>query len=292
MSSVNNRMKHVVIQLVALAGLVFWAGGAAPGQRPASAPPAPSPAALASASGASSSLPTVSGPAIAKPRSEYTFPVGQTFVYGAVWRVFTAGTATLRMEQAGREHRVIGKADAMGSAAVLYHVRDRYEAFLDPATFCSRNSSRNIEEGLRRVDTNITFDYSHGKAVLEQKNLKKNTDKHEEHPIPNCVTDVLSAIYYVASLPLQVGSTYRFPLSDGGDPFTVNVHVEGKEQIKTPAGTFSTIRVQPETPNGLLKEKGKIWVWYSDDAARVPVQVRTHMYWGTLTFTLQRIDRN
>jgi hypothetical protein len=256
--------------------------------------PAPSPARAAGSSltAAPSNLPSVSGPAIAKPRSEYSFPVGQTFVYGAVWRVFNAGIATLRMEQAGPEHRVVGAANAVGSAAVLYHVQDRYESFIDPATFCSRNSSRQIEEGRRRVDTNITFDYSHSKAVLEQKNLKKNTDKHEEHPIPNCVTDVLSAIYYVASLPLQVGSTYRFPLSDGGEALTVDVHVEGKEQVKTPAGTFNTIRVQPETPNGLLKDKGKIWVWYSDDSARIPVQVRTHMYWGTLTFTLQRIDRN
>jgi len=71
----------------------------------------------------------------------------------------------------------------------------------------------------------------------------------------------------------------------------VNLHVEAREQIKTPAGTFNTIRVQPETPAGLLKDKGKIWIWYSDDAARIPVQGRAHMYGGTLTFTLQRIDR-
>jgi hypothetical protein len=40
-----------------------------------------------------------------------------------------------------------------------------------------------------------------------------------------------------------------------------------------------------------LKDKGKIWIWYSDDAARIPVQARAHMYWGMLTFTLQRIDK-
>jgi len=283
-------MKHIVIQLFVLTLAACWLNALA--LQRAKAAPAPSPAPASSLTAAPSNYPSVSAPAIAKPRSEYAFPVGQTFVYGAVWRVFNAGIATLRMEKAGAEDRVVGAANAMGSAAVLYHVQDHYESFIDPATFCSRNSSRHIEEGLRRVDTNITFDYSHSKAVLEQKNLKKNTGKHEEHPIPNCVTDVLSAIYYVASLPLQVGSTYMFPLSDGGEALTVNVHVEGKELIKTPAGTFNTIRVQPETPNGLLKEKGKIWVWYSDDSQRIPVQVRTHMYWGTLTFTLQRIDRD
>jgi hypothetical protein len=217
--------------------------------------------------------------------------VGQTYVYGAVWRVFNAGTATLRMEQAGPEIRAVGTADAAGTVAVLYHVRDRYESFLDPATFCSRSLSKHIEEGLRRVETGITLDYAKNKAVLDQKNLTKKDSKHEEHQLAGCVTDILSALYYVASLPLETGKSYSFPINDGGETLAVNLHVEAREQLKTPAGTFNTIRVQPETPAGLLKDKGKIWIWYSDDAARIPVQARAHMYWGTLTFTLQRIDR-
>jgi hypothetical protein len=230
-------------------------------------------------------------PAISKPRPEYQFPVGQTYIYGAVWRVFNAGIATLRMEQAGPEIRAVGTADAAGTVAVLYHVQDRYESFLDPATFCSRSLSKHIEEGMRRVETSITLDYAKNKAMLEQKNLTKKESKQEEHQLAGCVTDVLSALYYVASLPLETGKSYSFPLNDGGETVTVNTHVEAREQIKTPAGTFNTIRVQPETPAGLLKNKGKIWIWYSDDAARIPVQARAHMYWGTLTFTLQRIDR-
>jgi len=67
--------------------------------------------------------------------------------------------------------------------------------------------------------------------------------------------------------------------------------VEGREQVKTPAGTFKTIRVQPETASGALRDKGKIWVWYSDDAARIPVQMRARMAWGTLTFLLLRVDK-
>src|SRR5262249_35108799 len=154
----------------------------------------------------------------------------------------------------------------------------------------SHSTSRNIIEGFRHVDTSITFDYARRKAVLDQKNVKKKESKHEEHAIPGCVTDVVSAIYYVASLPLEPGKVYSFPLNDGGETITVNAHVEAREQVKTPAGTFAAIRVQPEASSGLLKDKGKIWIWYSDDAARVPVQARAHMYWGTLTFTLARID--
>ena len=233
----------------------------------------------------------ISAPSIAKPRADYSYPVGQTYVYAAQWRIFNAGIATLRMERAGGEDRVLGTADASGAVAVLYHVQDRFESFFDPATFCSHNISRHIEEGFRRVENTISFDYQKKKAVLDQKNLKKNETRHEEHEIPNCVTDVLSGIYYVASLPLAPGRSFLFPLNDGGKTVDVTLRVEGREQIKTPAGTFNTLRVQPEASSGVLQDKGKIWIWYSDDAARVPVQMRARLYWGMLTFTLLRVEK-
>jgi hypothetical protein len=230
-------------------------------------------------------------PSVFRPRVEYQFPIGLTYVYSGEWRVFNAGIATLRMEQAGRENRIVAAADAAGTVSVLYHVHDRLESFFDPTTFCSHNTSRHIEEGFRRVESNISFDYQRGKAVLDHKNIKKKESKHEEHDIPGCVTDMLSSIYYVASLPLHLAKTYSFPINDGGETVTVMVHVEAREQVKTPAGTFNTIRIQPETSSPLLRNKGKIWIWYSDDAARVPVQMRARLSWGTLTFYLLRIEK-
>lgn len=252
-------------------------------KKKSTSPPAPAPL-PAEKSG-------MSAPSLTKPRPDYQFPVGQTYVYGGDWRIFNAGIATLRLEQAGAEDRVVGTANAVGTVALLYHVHDRFESFFDPANFCSRKTSRHVEEGVRRVETNITFDYQRGKSILDQKNIKKKETKHEEHDIPNCVTDLLSAVYYVASLPLLPGGNYSFPLNDGGQTLTVNVRVEAREQVKTPAGTFNAIRIQPESAAGLLKERGKIWIWYSDDAARMPVQIRARMNWGTLTFMLLRVEK-
>ncbi len=121
--------------------------------------PSPAPAPLAEQS-------TMVAPSIARPRPEYQFPVGQTFVYGAEWRVFNAGIATLRLEQAGQEHRVVATADAAGTISLLYHVQDKLESFLDPASFCSHNTSRHLEEGFRNVETNITFDYQHRQSDI------------------------------------------------------------------------------------------------------------------------------
>jgi hypothetical protein len=288
----SGALKFVAILIVATAVFAGVSSRAASGQKAGAAPArgvASNPVPKAASPDAGG--PSISAPMVLKPRPEFVFPVGQSYVYGGQWRIFNAGIATLRMEKAGQENRIVASADAAGTVALLYHVQDRLESFFDPTNFCSRSTSRHVEEGFRRVDTNITFDYGHRKAVFDQKNLKKNETKHEEHEIPNCVTDMLSAIYYVASLPLEPGRTFSFPLNDGGESVDVNVHVEAREQIKTPAGTYNTVRIQPEAARGLVRDKGKLWIWYTDDAAHIPVQMRARMSWGTLMFQLQRIDK-
>jgi hypothetical protein len=194
------------------------------------------------------------------------------------------------MQPAGREQRIYATADAQGFVAVLYHVHDTFETFVDPATFCSLNITKHTEEGFRSHDTNIVFDYANKKSVLNEKNLKKNESKHEENDIPTCVSDVISAPFYIGSLPLQQGTVYRFPLNDGGKTNIARVTVEGREEVKTPAGTYKTIRVGVVADSGSLRDKGQLWIWFSDDAARTPVQMKARLFWGTLVFHLQKIE--
>ena len=67
--------------------------------------------------------------------------------------------------------------------------------------------------------------------------------------------------------------------------------VEGKEQVKTPAGTFQTIRVGPEGDYGVLRNRGRVWIWYTDDAQHLPVQIRAKLFWGTLSVYLTSISK-
>ena len=223
-------------------------------------------------------------------RPGFDFP-RQTLRYEAEYRFWTAGVATLRVERTGNQEHLSGTADATGVVALLFRVQDRFNSYFDAQTLCSSKLVKHTEEGSHWRDTVITFDYSRGKAVLAEKNLKDNQSKRTENDIPGCVTDVVSGILYVASLPLQQGSTYSFPLNDGGKTVSINAHVEGREQIKTPAGIFQTIRVGPEGDYSVLKNRGRIWIWYSDDERHLPVQIRAKLFWGTLTVYLASIEK-
>jgi hypothetical protein len=218
-------------------------------------------------------------------------PTGETYVYQAEWRLWNAGSAKISLEKVGEETRVSGAADSAGVVALLYPVHDRFQSAFDSRTFCSHTLTKHTEEGFHKRDTLIGFNYTRRRSVLDETNLKNAETKHQENDIPGCVTDVLSAIFYVGSLPLLADATYTFPLNDGGKTVDVSAHVEGREQVKVPAGTFNTVRVAPSASAGVLKERGKIWIWYSDDNRRVPVQMRARMFWGTLTFQLIRIEK-
>jgi len=276
----------VIARAILLLALLFWTSLAAPGapadaaaQTSHATAPAQTEAKIGSASH------------IAPLRPGFQFPYGQTFHYDGEWRFVTAGVATLRIEQSGSQNHVAATVDSTGVVSLLYRVADSYNAYSDAKTLCSNKLIKHSEEGSRRRDTTITFDYSRGKAVLDERS-PNTPQKREENAIPGCVTDVLSGILYVASLPLQVGSTYTFPLNDGSKTVTVQAHVEGKEDIKTPAGTFHTVRVGPEGDSGtLLRNKGRIWIWYTDDDKHLPIQIRVKAFYGTLTVYLSSISK-
>jgi hypothetical protein len=223
------------------------------------------------------------------PFAAYSYPDRQTFTYGVDWRLVTAGTTTLHLDTVNGERHIVASADSTGAVALLYHIHDRLETYYNPKTNCSLALIKHTEEGFRRVDTDVRYDYQRKKAVLDEHNLRAHNQKREETDIPPCVTNTVAAAYYVASQPLAPGAKFTFPSSDGGKSADIEVTVEAREQVKTPSGTYNTVRLSAEALNGPQKGKGKIWVWYTDDDRRIPVQMRARAFWGTMMFHLTQV---
>jgi Protein of unknown function (DUF3108) len=229
-------------------------------------------------------------PQIAPPSPDYLFPDGKSYVYSAEWHLITAGTGVVKMEIAGDERKITASAESSGAVNVIFPVHDRFESRSDPRTFCSLSIFKHSEEGARKREASIHFDYARKKSTLDEKNLKTSETKHVENDLPGCTSDVITGFYYLQALPLQLGAHYEFPISDGKTTI-IRASVDKREQIKVPGGTFPTVLVTAEATSGPLQSKGKVWVWYSDDASHTPVQMRVKLGWGTLLFRLQRIEK-
>jgi len=220
------------------------------------------------------------------PRPGFAFPQKQTLTYSVDWRVFPAGTAVVRFEAADTVEHVSATADTSGAINLLFHVSDKFQATFDRNTGCTAEFDKQTVEGRRQVNSTLKLDYAQGKSILDEKNVTKNQTKHVETPVPGCLTDLLSGLFYASSQPMEVGKSFQLPVVDALHTVMVTMKVEGKEEIKTPVGTFKTIRVQPTADAGVVKNRGNIWIWYTDDERHLPVQMRARLFWGTITFRL------
>lgn len=229
-------------------------------------------------------------PPLAAPQPGYSFPDRQTLNYAVDWRVFPAGVASFHLNAEGAMQHVSVEADTVGAVNLLFRVTDRFQSSFNRTTGCSQSFAKQLAEGRRHVNSALTFNYSTGKSLFTEQNLISRTNQRRESPIPPCVTDSLSAIFYAASQPLVIGKSFQFPLADATRTVTVTMRVEGRDQIVTPAGTFQALRVEPTAPAGVVRNRGNIWIWYTDDARHIPVQMRARLFWGTITFRLISIE--
>jgi hypothetical protein len=225
------------------------------------------------------------------PRPAYSFPAHETLTYAVDWRVFPAGTAVFHLQQDGDSEKINASADTLGAINLIYRVSDRYQSSFNRTTGCSAGFAKQIQEGRRQVNTDLVFDYAQHKALLNEKNIIKGTSKHQEGEVGPCVTDLLSAIFYPASQTLTPGQSFRIPVGDSTRTVVVSMKIEDRESIKTPLGTYQTIRVQPTAEAGVVKARGDIWIWYTDDERHMPVQMRARFFWGTITFRLTALEQ-
>jgi len=225
-------------------------------------------------------------PLLPAPRAGFSFPQKQTLTYSVDWRVFSAGTAVIRFEQAGDREKLSADANTIGAINMLFHASDHFQSIFDPVKGCTYQFDKQTVEGRRQVNSTLKMDYAQSKSILDEKNLVSGQSKHVESPIPGCMTDLLTGVFYASSQPLEIGHNFVMPVVDAMHNVPVTMKVEAREVVKTTLGTFKTIRVQPTADAGVVKNRGNIWIWYTDDERHLPVQMRARLFWGTITFRL------
>ncbi len=224
------------------------------------------------------------------PRPGFNFPAHQTLSYSVDWRVFPAGTAVLHFDQDGSKERLTADAETISAINLLFHVSDKFQSTFDREKGCTAEFDKQTVEGRRQINSTMKLDYAQGRSILDEKNMVNGQTKHLESGIPGCLTDLLTGVFYASSQVLQVGKSFDMPVVDPLRTVIVTMKAEGREELKTPAGTFQTIRVQPTADAGVVKNRGNIWIWYSDDERHLPVQMRARLFWGTITFRLTSVE--
>lgn len=216
----------------------------------------------------------------------------ETFSYQVEWRLINAGRTDLTWQREAGGYKGQLKLYSAGLVSRLYKVNDIYDAE-GTADLCAQKARLQSEEGSRKRDTNIHWTDKKS-YYLERDLLKNETVLERELDTPACVHDVLAALAKLRSLKhLQPGQSTTLPVSDGKKVVMARIEAQEREKIVTKVGTFQAIRYEAFLFNDILfKRNARLFIWISDDARRLPVQIQVRMriHIGTVTFTLDQVE--
>ncbi len=211
------------------------------------------------------------------------FGEGEKLVFSIQYGIVKAGEATLEIRNIAiidnkPAYHIISDARSSDVFAMIYKVHDRYESFMDTTRLVSLRYEKHLREGKYKKDEIVHFDHSALKAFYKDKVIQINPGTQ----------DVLSALYYVRTLPLEMGKPIAIANHTDGKNYPLLVRTLRKERISVEAGTFDCIVVEPLLQNsGVFKHKGKLTVWLTDDKYKIPVLMKSKVVIGSIAAILK-----
>jgi hypothetical protein len=165
----------------------------------------------------------------------------------------------------------------------FYRVNDILESWIDTENFHSLRFVKLLEEGSSDREQKYEIYPDRGHYVNERNDKPTRTLPTVKQPL-----DDASFLYFVRILPLTVGQAYDFSRYFIPDRNPVTMRVLRRERVTVPAGTFNTIVVQPVIKTkGIFSEDGHAEVWVSEDSARMIVQIKSKLAFGSLNLFLR-----
>lgn len=209
---------------------------------------------------------------------------GERMVFSIGYGPITAGEGILEVvgltEYQGHTcYHIQSKANSNRFFSSIYKVRDKVTSYIDIETLYSRYFNKRLREGDYKKTVEIDFDH----LAEEARYADGRT-----FPIATGVQDVLSAFYYVRNLDLAPGKIFDVPAHSSRRTYDLKVIIHRKEMVEVEAGTWNCFVVEPVLEGeGLFKHEGKMTLYITDDAHRIPVLIKTKVPVGSIDVELK-----
>jgi len=214
------------------------------------------------------------------------FTTGEKLEYVAKYSFLTIGSMTLEIKDSLIHkdfdcYHFCSVITSNPDLKFLFSLNDTVEVYARTHDLLPVFYRERINEGKYFNDSNLFFNHD-SLFVLYDDSLRIDLLVESR--------DLLSFWYYLRTLNLIVGDSIRINIHKSKENFNILCRVKDKERIKTPLGEFRTILVSPSTEGkGIFGEGGGMDIWYSDDEARYPVQIRAKMKFGSVLFKLKEV---
>lgn len=212
------------------------------------------------------------------------FGVGEILEYAGKLGPIKLGTA--RLHVAGIDS-VRGEPSwhlvfTMDISTIAYRSKDSIESWIGTSDLVSRR--------FRKRFRNSKEDREERYEIVADSGYFQQAGK-ERKPTPPDAIDDGAFFYLVRTMPLEIGKTYVYSRYYRQDKNPVTLTVIGRETCELPDKVkvqCLVLHPQMET-KGLFYKGSNARIWITDDARRLPVQIRSKFPFGTGTLRLERM---
>jgi hypothetical protein len=215
-------------------------------------------------------------------RAAVPYGVGEELTYKATFGGIHAGTARMRVEgvESVRGRLAYHVVFTIDGGVPFFRVHDRYDSWIDVQTLASLRHRQQISEG--RYKRTTTYEIHPERLTYEEGD---SVYASVAHPL-----DDGSFIYAVRSAHIRVGETRRDDRYFRPDRNPVVLTGLRQEAVRVGAGVFPATVVRPSIKaNGIFSEHGEAQIWFSEDAHRYPVLLKSKFARFSLTLSLESV---
>jgi hypothetical protein len=188
-------------------------------------------------------------------------------------------------------------ASSLGVAKKLFPYKHSYWSEINPTTLESRYFQSTETDSEEKVVT--TNQYSLAKVevneVVTNHETSKKTTTAKTFSQPH-TRDLFSAILFIRSQKLDIGDEHTMVILPFKSPYLLKVRVEAKEKHDTRDAirlSFAMRKINMDTRELVPYKKLKkpVTFWLSDDADRIPLEVRASVYIGDVRAVLTKHEK-
>jgi hypothetical protein len=214
------------------------------------------------------------------------FGPGESLRFSIEYGVLKAGTAWLEVDAMETYHgrtcyHLVSRAESNEFMSKIYKVRDRIDSLIDAEGLYSHRYRKHVREGGYKKDYDAVYQPAAGK-VRYADGKTYDTGAFSK--------DGLAAFYYVRHVPLEVGRDVVIAHHSDEASADIIVKVLRKETVEVGAGKFACVVIEPVMSAGsIFKNSGRMTIWVTDDARRIPVLMKSKIPVGSIDAVLQEI---
>jgi hypothetical protein len=163
------------------------------------------------------------------------------------------------------------------------------ESTVDVEPFRVLRTDKVEEQGKRKRVLDAVYDHEKNRVLWREVSPNPQAGYFD---FSEPIQDVLTVIYYLRTQKLEVGKSFDVPVTDAGRVFTLSVAVLERKEIDTVLGRVNAIRIEPALfgDNAAVRAKGKLSIWVTEDARRLPVRAQLKVDMGTFDIKLKQVS--